>query len=211
MLNEQIKILEKAFDFFSKEKFDNALGNNNTVITIQSKGKLNCYGWCTIEPIWYKGKEEESEDGVTVYYEINLSAEYMNRDFYSIIETLLHEMVHLNNIFNRIEDCSSKQYHNEKFKAEAERIGLIVNKVKRYGWSETILSDELKELTDKFIKEYNINKYAFNIARKDKPVKKVIKRNKKIKMICNGCKKVISSDEALNITCNDCGEEFVVK
>lgn len=209
MLKNQTEILEQAFDYFSIEKFEGSLTNKNTVITIQSRGKANCYGWCTVECAWYR--ENEAKDIISELYEINLSAEYINRSFYNTMETLLHEMVHLDNIINGINDCSKNQFHNEKFKDRAESIGLLVEKVKQYGWSNTTLSNELKESVDKFIIDNNINVKIFDIARKDKPIKKVARNNKKIKMICSGCKNIVSCNEEINITCMDCGIDFVKK
>jgi len=211
VLKKQTEILEQAFNYFSLEKFNGTMSDKNTIITIQSRGKANCYGWCTVETAWYKGKLETSEESEVQYHEINISAEYLNRTFYNTMETLLHEMVHLDNIFNGINDCSKKQFHNEKFKDRAESIGLVVDKVKRYGYANTTLSEELKQSVDKFILDNNINVRMFDIARKDKIIKKVNRNNKKIKMICNGCKNVVSCDDEINITCKDCEIQFVKK
>ena len=211
MLKNQIEILEQSFYYFSKSLFNGSLNDENTIITIQSKGKTNSYGWCTVDSAWYKGKDFTEEEDCLQYYEINISAEHLSRNFYNITETLLHEMVHLDNILHRIVDCNRKQNHNENFKIGAERIGLIVEKVKQYGYANTTLGDKLKESVDKFILDKNIDVKIFDIARKDKIIKKVIRNNTKVKMICLGCRNVITCDDELNVTCKDCGIEFTKK
>lgn len=212
MLKDQLDALEKGFKYFSNKFYDNTLNEDNTIITIQSKGKTKSYGWCTCEKSWYDGKQTLlEEENIPKYYEINISAEHLNRGFANNMETLLHEMVHLDNILHGINDCSTKQFHNENFKKGAERVGLIANKVKQYGYAETSCGKELADDIHNFIVDNNINVKIFDTARKDKIIKKVTRTNKKVKMICLGCKNVVSCDDEINITCKDCGMEFVKK
>jgi len=207
MLKRQMEILEQSFNFFSKELFDSRLSDQNTIITIQTKGKANAYGWCSVDNIWYNG----NDDSIVTIREINICAEYLNRPFYNTCETLLHEMCHLDNLLSEINDCSRKQFHNELFKSKAESIGLNVNKIKNYGWSETRLGELLKCLVDKFITDNNIDTRIFNIARKDVKIKRVTKSNKKIKMICKECGVTISCDDEIGVICKKCGNEFIRK
>lgn len=80
------------------------------------------------------------------YYEISICPEFMDRSIYDICATLLHEMVHLWNLQNDIQDCSrGNTYHNKKFKKVAEEHGLIINYDKRIGWSLTKLQPTTKE------------------------------------------------------------------
>ena len=65
--------------------------------------------------------------------------------------TILHEMVHLYNIQHDIQDCSrGGTYHNKKFKAEAEKHMLRIEKDKRYGWT---ITHPTKELLDYIIRQ----------------------------------------------------------
>jgi hypothetical protein len=136
-----IEELYRAFDFFN-ETF--AEGNlPKVIITIQEAGRKNAYGWFG-ESFW---KDGICEQGVC---EINLSAEYMGRDPYAILETLLHEMAHLKNAINDIRDCTSGQYHNKKFKIAAEQFGLIVKRAGNKGWAFTSLGEEARAAIDQF-------------------------------------------------------------
>lgn len=57
-----------------------------------------------------------------------------------LLSTLLHEVAHSLNHANGIEDCSSNQYHNGKFKSQAEALGLKTEKSKK-GYAQTSLTD----------------------------------------------------------------------
>ena len=57
---------------------------------------------------------------------------------------MLHEMVHLYNIQRDIQDYSrGGTYHNKKFKTEAEKHMLRIEKDGRYGWTITHPTEEL--------------------------------------------------------------------
>ena len=202
MLKQQTEVLELSFDYFNKILFNSLLPQ--AMITIQSRGKDNCYGWCSVDPIWYKGEDIDTSE--LTFHEINFSAEYLNRSFNDLMETLLHEMVHLSNITEGINDCSKRQFHNENFKEKAESIGLIVKKVKRYGWSETHLTEGLIKLVD----DLKVPKDIFVFARVDKPIKKVAKPNTKVKLVCPQCDTKITAEDEIRVTCMDCNCEYVV-
>jgi hypothetical protein len=48
-----------------------------------------------------------------------------------LLSTLLHEVAHSLNFSNGIKDTSANQYHNAKFKAQAEELGLKTDKDKK--------------------------------------------------------------------------------
>jgi hypothetical protein len=58
-----------------------------------------------------------------------------------LLSTLLHEVAHSMNHANGIEDCSANQYHNAKFKAQAEELGLKTIEVKGKGHASTELTE----------------------------------------------------------------------
>ena len=89
---------------------------------------------------WKAGEDEG-------HYEINLCAEYLNRPFEETCGTLLHEMVHLQNLQDGVQDTSrSGLYHNKKFRETAEAHGLTVEKGEKYGWHKTTLNPEALNL-----------------------------------------------------------------
>lgn len=72
-------------------------------------------------------------------HEVIVVAEHMNRSAEDIVATLLHEAAHALNFQRGIDDCSKSQYHNKKFKAAAEEIGLEVMQVPHYGFAYTTM------------------------------------------------------------------------
>lgn len=191
--------LEETFQHFNETKFNNELPE--PIITIQTKAKTKSYGWCSIIPFWQNTKNEEEQ-----YYEINISAEHLDRDIVDIIGTLIHEMVHLYNVHKGIQDCTKTGSHNEYFKAEAERVGLIVEKLKGKGFAHTTPSDALKAE----IMALNIDEEVFCISRiEDVQSKKTVRKSSQINMVCS-CGKKLKVKAEMNIICGDCGERFNV-
>ena len=147
MAEQSLKpIIEKLESLFSKfnEKFY-AGELQRPVITVSPDAKRGAYGWCTAWKAWTDKGPEAVEDVRAVkedgFYEINICAEYLSRPFGQIAETMLHEMVHLYNLQNDVQDTSrAGKYHNKKYKAAAEAHGLNVEKDSKYGWSRTELN-----------------------------------------------------------------------
>jgi len=129
--------LQRSFDFFiqyyklDKEKF------GNVMICLMNSGRKQAYGW-HLKDGWKK-------DGDTRRTELNICANHLNRPVEDILETLIHEIAHLQNSINGISDCTSTQYHNKKFKTSAESLGLIVEKMGSKGWAKTSLGTEAKK------------------------------------------------------------------
>jgi hypothetical protein len=194
--------LYQCFDYFNENKFNLLLPH--PIITLQSKGKSRSLGWCSVIPIWFNPKKAEEEK--KEYYEINISAEHIaDLGYVGIIETLLHEMVHLSNISQGIKDCNPKtQYHNTKFKAECDRIGLVCEQTQKHGWSETSLSDNLRSE----IEELEIDREIFCIQRAENVEKKIIKKKGDLKYICEGCGCSAKAKEGVSLICGCCKVEM---
>jgi len=143
MKNEQITIytaideLQRNFKKLNQIYFDGKL--EKPVITILTDSVGGAYGWISVHKVW-------SSKDKKYYREINLCAEYLNRPAELVITTLLHEMAHLYNIQNNIQDCSrAGAYHNKYFKEVAEKCGLLVEKSDIYGYCITKPSDDIIE------------------------------------------------------------------
>ena len=184
--------LEELFDIFNKHFYSGEL--ERPIISIQQDPKNSCYGWCTTYKAWSTTDNQE-------FYEINISAQYLNRDLSGICGTLLHEMAHLYNIHHNIKDVSGSQKHNLKFKKTAEEHGLIIEK-NNHGWSQTSLNPETQE----FIKDME---YSFNISRRPKPKKARKAKKPTYKYICPCCGAKVTSKMVLNIQCMDC--EYIME
>lgn len=191
---EAINTLEQLFDQFNDHFFGGEL--ERPIITIQADTTSGAYGWCTTQKIW-KSDEEE-------YYEINICAEHLNRSIKEICGTLIHEMVHLDNIHKDIKDTSAGgRYHNKKFKETAEEHGLVIEKDPKYGWTIT----KLHEDTSAWIDE-NVEVKSFGIARA-KRIKQASANKKKYNYyVCPCCENKFYSIYQINATCDDCGCAF---
>ena len=144
-LKPVIEELENLFSKFNARFFADKL--EKPVITVSPDHTRGAYGWCTGWKAWQDGTKEGG------YYEINLCAE-------ETCGTLIHEMVHLQNLQDGVQDTSrSGTYHNKKFKETAEAHGLTVEKGEKYGWHKTALSPEALEFVQ------SLGKQGFTLVR----------------------------------------------
>lgn len=162
-----IEELTKAFNKANEKWFEGKLPTPMIIVSRKSsKWEL---GFITASKIWKEKKDNEEE--CDTRYEINISAEGLGRPIEEIMTTLVHEMVHEYNLVNGIKDSSGK-IHNKRFKAEAERVGLIVEKGKQVGYGYTSPSPQFIEE----IKTWGINEGVFNYVRSE--TLKVVKPKK---------------------------------
>lgn len=187
-----IEELYRIFEYFNRNLYSDAL--SRPIITIASK--RGALGWCTVSKVW------TNED--QTYYEIGITAEFLNRPYEEIAETLLHEMVHLYNLQNDIKDGSGYK-HNKRFKAEAEAHGLSVERSDKYGWAHTKLTQPVVDLLNAFEK----NESAFGIY-KIAPEDKGKTTVKPVRYVCPKCGSKVQSKEELEIICKECQELFEV-
>lgn len=133
-------IMQGMFSRINKDFFDNEL--EKVIITFEAGFKKGAYGWIHTVKDWKQGQTER--------YNINISADYLNRSREAVIATLMHEMCHLYALQNEIQDTSrSGIYHNKKFKKIAEEHGLDVAEADKIGWSVTTLKPETAEWLEK--------------------------------------------------------------
>ena len=187
--------LEDLFSKFNGMFFKNEL--ETPVITVSPDTTKGAYGWCTTWKAW---KDHKDSDG---YYEINICAEYLNRPFEEICGTLIHEMVHLMNLQNEVQDTSRNgMYHNKKFKQIAEKHGLIVDKSEKYGWCITKLNNEVLE----FVK--SLDEQSFKLYRSKIPKIMTSSSSSSRKYVCPRCGTIIRATKEVRVICSDCDIEF---
>lgn len=144
--------LQRAFRGLNKLYFQSQL--EDVIITIQTDPRRAAYAWISVAKTW----NDKSENW---YHEINIVAEWLNRAPENVIASLLHEMCHLWNMQRGVQDCSrGGTYHNERFKETALTHGLTCEHDKRYGWTITGPTKELKEWTKK-----NVRSGCFRFAK----------------------------------------------
>lgn len=124
--------LEKMFRTINTDSFGGQL--EEPIITIQSTP--GAYGHISVAKTWKRGEENR--------HELNISADWLARPIEEVVATMIHEMVHLMNIQNGIQDCSrGGSYHNRRFKEEAEKHMIQIDKHDKYGWTITTPTEEL--------------------------------------------------------------------
>ncbi|MCM3405502.1 SprT-like domain-containing protein [Cytobacillus oceanisediminis] len=207
--------LHKAYDIINKHFFESKLPV--IAITIQSDARRKLtMGWCTTKEVW------GDKEGKIKMYEINLTPEFLDLNFYETMDTLMHEMVHLFNKINNVQDVSRNgTYHNKHFKNESIKRGFCYKEDKpdkKYGWSFSRLSEETKKKLDNL----GINKDIFSIARRtndyyvniemgNDPEQETEQKKKgnSYKWVCPCCNTIVRSTKVeVNIICGDCNEEF---
>lgn len=125
-----------------------------------------------------------------------------------LLSTLLHEVAHSLNHKNGITDCSANQYHNGKFKTQAEALGLKTHEIKGKGYASTTLT----ELGAKrWKKALTILANAFDLVALGGESAKPKGRNTNlIKAVCD-CENVIRLSRTvleIGVTCNQCEEIY---
>lgn len=100
-------------------------------------------------PLRWRHKEK----GGIHYHEVVVVAEHLDRNPADIVETLLHEAAHALNFARGIKDCTSSQYHNQRFKSAAEELGLTVEQVPHYGFALTGLKPDTISRYEEDIKQ----------------------------------------------------------
>lgn len=116
--------LEKIYNTLNADKFSGVLPT--PIITVQSKP--GTYGHCSRGKVWRR------KDGEA--YEMNIAAEALSTEIEELLDTMLHEMVHLYCRENDIQEVSrGGKYHNKRFKELAEQVGLACYKTEGYGWN----------------------------------------------------------------------------
>jgi len=190
-----IKTLDETFEKANQTFFNGEL--ERPVITVSPDMTAGAYGWFTTWRAWQKDGEEGG------YYEINLTAEYLNRPIADSIGTLLHEMAHLSNAMKGIQDCSrGGTYHNKKFKVEAEKCGLTVSQTEKYGWSKTTLNEEGKL----FLESLGLDGFGMRRVGGAKTAEGG-KKSSSRKYVCPECGMIIRATKEVKILCGECSTE----
>jgi hypothetical protein len=106
-----------------------------TILVTRKTGRT--MGHFTHAKLWKVGEES--------FNEIMISANYFTQGARAVLGTLLHEVAHSIDLQNGIQGTSGDGYHNQKFKATAESLGLTITQAKGIGWSNTEVSDACAE------------------------------------------------------------------
>lgn len=174
-----------------------------TILVTRKTGQT--MGHFTHAKLWKAGEE--------AFHEIMISANYFQRGARAILGTLLHETAHSLDLANGIQGVTGDGYHNKKFKATAEALGLTITQAKGIGWSLTEVSDEC---ANRWSEELALIESALALMA-DNEATKAGKggRNKNLKVAECACgEKIRLSAKALELcrpTCQNCGQKFIVQ
>lgn len=202
--------LEKIFRELNKDSFNGEL--EEPIITIQSTPEA--YGHITVAKTW-KRKDDWR-------HELNIAADWLERPIENIVATMIHEMVHLYNIQKNVQDCSrGGTYHNRKFKEEAEKHMLRIEKHDKYGWTITSPTDELLEyIISKDWGDIDMSRGLLPTFRgipgtktgagdTQKPTGDTqTRKGNSRRYQCPVCKALVRTTKDLHIICGDCNVDF---
>ena len=204
VIGNMLKELYRIFNIINSDKFNNELPE--PVITIQ-KTKGRHLGHFTVDRVW-RNKDNIVDDDVEVtesdtsaQYEINLNpAHFYERTAAEIVETLIHECCHFWNKIKGINDGN----HNKKFKAIAERVGLICERGQNVGYGYTSLSDELAVWVDEVCNpDEEVFKYY---SASKKPMWTKVRQKKTFKYTCPCCGLEVKGKKDIEVKCAECDE-----
>lgn len=177
-----LEVLQKAFNYFNKTLFHSALpkvvinmapGKTNAKTGSSTLGWFRPTSWVTYSTAQNEGGEDVVTTSPDPVHEINICPDPLRSSPQDVLETLIHEMVHLFNRVSQIEDVrKGSQFHNKKFKSAAEDAGLEVERQGNRGWAKTSLGTRAQTQVDTFAAENDIN-----ILQLNRPVVKISKIN----------------------------------
>ena len=173
-----------------------------TILVTRKTGRT--MGHFTHAKMWKAGEES--------FHEIMISANYFERGARAVLGTLLHEVAHSIDLQNGIQGTSGDGYHNQKFKATAESLGLTITQAKGIGWSVTEVSDACAERWAEALAHIE---NGLALMADTEQAKKAGGRNKNLKVAkCRCGEKIRLSASVLEKCapmCNACGCKFIAK
>jgi hypothetical protein len=170
-----------------------------TILVTRKTGRT--MGHFTHAKLWKSGEEQ--------FHEIMVSANYFERGARAVLGTLLHEVAHSIDLQSGIRGVSGDGYHNMKFKATAEALGLTITQAKGIGWSVTEVSDDC---ADRWSEALALIESALSLMAESEQGGKSGGRNKNLKVAKCGCgEKIRLSAKTLEKCapiCQNCGVAF---
>ena len=203
--------LEKIFRLINADLFDDVLPE--PVITVIPTSRA--YGHYTPYSAWNVAGTGKPE--------INIASGTLDRPIEEIVETMLHEAVHLLNdrVLNIQDTSRNGTYHNKRFREAAEAHGLKCTRTEKYGWAFTELTeetllwiiehDELREIEMCRVAPFGTSAGTGTHSNSNgTAVTGTNPNSHSKKWICPCCGTCIrSTKKTVNILCMDCNEQFI--
>lgn len=200
-MSRAVSQLEHIYNALNADFFGGEL--LTPVITVQSKP--GTCGHFTPAKVWTCSEDQT--------HELNISAETLNFPIEHLIDTILHEQVHLYCEMHGIKDTSRRgTYHNKRFKEQAEDHGLTCYMTERYGWNTRPGENLIEYALSKRWNEIKIARNTFC------PLPSIIGASETIgpqadggkrpsstrKLICPECGQSVRATKKVNILCGGC-------
>jgi hypothetical protein len=183
------KALESAHELI---KAETGAPRATLLVTRDLKGRK---GHFTPSTPWKAGEES--------FNEIAFNLEHFTTPE-ELLSTLLHEVAHSLNHANGVQDCSANQYHNAKFKTQAEALGLKTIEIKGKGHAATELTEFGAKRWNKALK---VLANAFDlVALGGEQAKKKGRNTNLIKATCD-CEQIIRASASVikaGVRCESC-------
>ena len=153
-MSRTIGAIEKIARIASTELFEKRLGKpiqEMPIFTVNNRHR-NAWGYTSVARVWEVDGEQKREIGIT--------ARLLTADITEIVDTIIHELVHIYALENNIQDVSrGGYYHNKEFKRLAETVGLKCVECGSAGWNTTP-KDNMFII--EFICEHNIEEFLMS-------------------------------------------------
>jgi predicted SprT family Zn-dependent metalloprotease len=142
-------------------------------------------------------------------HEIAISGEVLQRGGEGVLEVMLHECAHLLAETREIKDTSRQgRFHNKKFKALAEEMGLVITESsKADGWNDTALTTETRTAYKGELSAMQKVLKLYRLSPKTEAAKP--KTTVKIECECRSVTVPIKFIEKGELLCEECGTHFV--
>ena len=194
-------MLQSAYDFFNAKFFDSKLPKVFFTIDWHNK-KSNGY-FCPHKLV----NKEDAKASV-----IALNPDYLARDVYEVLATLVHEMCHVWEFEEFIKDpYKLTSYHSKRFEKRLSECNLkaVINNKSRSSCSTVIPEDGIfKGIADEYLKTKEFLSIASIKTEGDKAAEKKAKAKNKTKYVCTGCGTNVWGKAGLNLHCNECDMDF---
>lgn len=152
----------------------------------------------------------DTKTKATRTHELKLAGESFARGAEATLGTLLHECAHALASARGIQDTSRQgRFHNKRFKALAEEVGIQVEQVEGIGWSQTTLPKETAKIYAAELSELRKALKTYRVAEYDVEKPPRVSHMVKLECECRTLRVPIAFLDAGDITCNVCGMVFV--
>ena len=197
-----VSAFEKSFDVCNDKYFAGLVAR--PVITIAQGAKVRAYGWVSVAPVWHEIAGEKKA------HELNISSEFLSRPFAEVVTTLMHEIVHLENLRNGVQDVArSGSRHNKKFADCADAHGMTGYKdddFSKVGFKAKLTEETAADL----ILSLAFLKDAITLSRDVNPDKIKGKKSNVLKYACPCCGSSVRATKEIAILCIECDEAMIL-